>query len=75
MKTKKPRSHLNGLTTEAKIREIDKVLKKLVKLPSTPEVINYMSGLQLKQASLKTELSKQTGSLEKINFTQLIWII
>jgi len=65
MKDKKPRSHLYGLTPDAKIIEIDKVLKKLGKLPNTPVVMNYMSRLQLKQANLKTELAKLTGSPEK----------
>lgn len=65
MKTKKPRSHLNGLTTEAKIREIDKVLKKLGQLPRKPEIMKYLAGLQLEKASLITEQAKLTGSPEK----------
>lgn len=65
MKNKYPRSHIFGLSPDAKIREIDKVLKKLERCPSTPEVMKFMTGIQMEKAKLKTELSKQTGSSEK----------
>lgn len=65
MKNKYPRSHIFDLTPDAKIREMDKVLKKLERFPRTPEVVKHMTGVQMERAKLKTELSKQTGSSEK----------
>ncbi len=58
MKNKYPRSHIFGLTPAAKIREMDKVLKKLERFPRTPEVIKHMTGIQMGIAKLKTEQSK-----------------
>lgn len=65
MKTKKPKSHICGLAPDAKIREIDKVLKKLEQFPRTPEVMKHITGIQMEKARLKTELSSMPGSAEK----------
>lgn len=65
MKNKYPRSHIYDLTPDAKIREIDKTLKKLEQLPRTPQIMKCVAGIQMERAKLKTELSKQTGSSEK----------
>ena len=57
MKTKKPRSHIFDLTPDARIKEIDKVLKKLERLPRTPEIMKHMAGIQFAKARLITGMS------------------
>ncbi|MDP3441270.1 MAG: hypothetical protein Q8T08_00275 [Ignavibacteria bacterium] len=60
MKAKKPKSYILGLKPDAKIREIDKVLKQLERLPRTPEIMRCMTNIQYGKAKLVTELSKLT---------------